>query len=82
MKPFEDALFALKVGEVSDIVETNIGFHLIKATDRKPEMILPYENVKDKLKDLLKQEKGQREANAYADKLREKAKVDISLPAE
>jgi peptidyl-prolyl cis-trans isomerase C len=82
LKPFEDALFALKTGEVSPIVETPLGYHLIKATDRKPAMTPPFENVKDQLRTALKREKGQQEANAYAAKLREKAKVEISLPGE
>ncbi|OPY70229.1 MAG: Foldase protein PrsA precursor [Syntrophorhabdaceae bacterium PtaU1.Bin034] len=82
LKPFEEALFVLKPGEVSDIVETSLGYHLIKASDRKPETTVPFENVKDQLRTLLKQEKGRQEASAHIGKLREKAKVAIFLPSE
>jgi peptidyl-prolyl cis-trans isomerase C len=82
LKPFEDALFALKPGEISDVVETTVGYHIIKASDRKPETTIPFEKVKDQLRTALKQEKGQQEANAYVAKVREKAKVEIFLPSE
>jgi len=82
LKPFEEALFVLKTGEVSDVVETSLGYHLIKATDRKPEMTIPFDTLKDQLRMLMKQEKGQQEANAYIAKQREKAKVEIFLPPE
>lgn len=82
LRPIEQALFSLKPNEVSDVVETRIGYHLVKAYERAPEMTVPFENVKDELRTLLKQEKGRQEANAYASKLREKAKVQIFLPVE
>jgi peptidyl-prolyl cis-trans isomerase C len=82
LKPFEDALFALKVGEVSDIVETPLGYHLIKATERKTETTIPFEDLKDQLRVALKQEKGQQEAIAYIGKVRDIAKVEIFLPPE
>ena len=82
LKPFEDALFSLKPGEVSDVVVTNVGFHIIKASDRKPETTIPFEKLKDQLRTALKQEKGQQEANASIAKVREKAKVEIFMPKE
>lgn len=82
LKPFEDALFSLKPGEVSDVVVTSVGFHIIKASERTPETTIPFEKLKDQLRTALKQEKGQQEANASIAKVREKAKVEIFMPAE
>ena len=54
---FEEAAFSLNTGELSDIVETPYGFHIIKLTDRKPEVIPPFDEVKDLVKnDYLDQE--------------------------
>ena len=55
--PFEKAAFALKPGNVSDIVVTRFGYHLIKVTDRKPGKTFSYAEVKEKLGKFLKDRK-------------------------
>jgi len=79
VKPFEDAVFALKTGEMSDIVETQYGFHLIKSSDKKAAKTLSYEEVKDQIAERLKQEKEMNEATQYSEKLKEKAKIEKYL---
>jgi len=82
VKPFEDAAFGLKTGEVSEIVETQFGYHLIKVTDRKPEGILPFEEVKEKLTAYLTRQRVQEQVKLYVDGLRKKATVEIVAPLE
>ncbi len=79
VKPFEEKAFALQPGEVSDIVETQFGYHLIKVMDKKPETTIAYENIKDKLVQHLKREKVHKEVDLYVEKLKEKAKVERFL---
>ncbi|WPG39770.1 SurA N-terminal domain-containing protein [Variovorax sp. EBFNA2] len=46
VKPFEDAMFALKKGDISDLVETEFGYHIIQLTDIKPAVVPPFEKVR------------------------------------
>jgi peptidyl-prolyl cis-trans isomerase C len=79
-KQFESTVFALDPGQISDIIETDYGFHLFKVTDKKPETVLAYENVKEKIQQFLRNEKAKQEADLQAKALREKANVVILLP--
>ncbi len=77
---FEEVAFALKSGEVSDIVETRFGYHLIKVVDKKPGSTVSYEKVKDNLQQYMKQQKVQKQVKLYIEKLEKKAKVERFIP--
>lgn len=64
VKPFEDAAFALKKGEVSDLVESEFGFHILQLTDIKTPRAPSFEELRPTLEAELKQQQAQRK---YAD---------------
>ena len=56
VKPFSDAAFAMKEGEISDLVQSEYGFHIIKVTGAKGSGEKPFEEVKPELEALYRQQ--------------------------
>jgi peptidyl-prolyl cis-trans isomerase C len=77
---FAEVAFSEKVGEVSDPVRTQFGWHVIKVTDKKPAGTLPYDEVKSQLMTYLKAKKQEEAAQEVLKSLRDSAKIENTLP--
>src|SRR3990167_6772788 len=77
IKDFEDAAFILKKGEVSDVIGTPYGFHIIKCEDKKEAGFRPVEEVSGEIEKTIFLEKMKSLKNIWMKKMKEKAFIDV-----
>ena len=78
MQPeLEKTILSLKPGEVSDLVSTTIGLHIIKLEAIQPGVVKPFESVKGEIEEILYRKKSEERFNQWAKELRSKATIEI-----
>jgi peptidyl-prolyl cis-trans isomerase C len=75
--PFEKDAMALKEGQVSGIVKSDFGFHIIKLTGKRAAGTRPFEEVKDQIKGALMPSKQQEVFQKIKEELKKNAKISI-----
>jgi parvulin-like peptidyl-prolyl isomerase len=78
MKEFEDTAFGLKTNEISGIIETTYGYHIIKLSEKIPAKKVDFDKVKEGIKDHLTQMAFQKQLPEYTSKLVKEAKIEIT----
>jgi parvulin-like peptidyl-prolyl isomerase len=76
VKPFEDAAFSIPIGEISDIVETGYGYHILKIIDRK-KSTQAIDEVRQEIIDKLKSPQKESVFNTHLQKLKEEADFKV-----
>lgn len=76
---FDKGAFALKKDDISGVVQTKYGYHVIKVVDKKPEGIAPYDEVKDFIGKFLRDGLSKKKLDSHIEELKEKARIEILL---
>lgn len=82
VKPFEDAAYALEVGDISEPVESQYGWHIIQLNDKreKEEEIEPFDELKDQIKEELTMRQVDNEAlNGRVQTIIDEAEIDVKI---
>lgn len=76
-KSFEDAVYGQAIGDIGEVVESPVGFHVIKVTGEQEKKLIPFDDVKERLITALKVQAQQKVAADYIKGLREKSTIKL-----
>jgi peptidyl-prolyl cis-trans isomerase SurA len=74
---FDNALFTLKVGELSPILETDVGYHLFLVEAQQEQKLKPFDEVKDQIHEMIYMAKAKERFNIWMDELKKNAYISI-----
>jgi len=76
---FDKAAFSMKPGEISDLVKSQFGYHIIKVTDKKAATTKPLDEVRAQIEDQIKWDRAQTEAQRIADEVAKNLKKPADI---
>ena len=71
--------FRLKMDEISDVVESPVGFHILKIADKRGAGVKPLKDVRDEIKESIANEKAQKKFEEWIEEQRKKSLIEIRL---
>lgn len=78
--PVAQAAYQMDVGQISDLVESPYGFHIIKVTEKRPAGRAPLSEVADEIRSLLEDDQREEAEEALIEKLRSQARIEVLMP--